>query len=242
MGNNPIIDFFTFKNVKKNRKRQSIGIAVGIVCSLVVISVLAHPDNEEYLCKGRMNTGHENMQCFACHIDTKGSMRQQLQGKVQYYLGLRKTHVDFGKANVDDDKCLACHNRENDRHPIHRFNEPRFAKALQTIQAQKCESCHLEHSGMRVTVTQAGYCQSCHEDLDLKYDPIEIPHKQLIKDKKWTSCLQCHDFHGNHVRNTPLLMKDTLQWSQLKTYFEGGTDPYSVEKKYKALKTMYYEK
>lgn len=241
MKSNHIIDFFTFQHVKKNRRRQSVGLIVGLVCSLVVISVLAHPANEEYLCKGRMNTGHENMQCIACHTESKGNMRQQLQGKIHYYLGFRKSHVDFGKSNVDNDKCINCHMRENDRHPVHRFEEPRFAKALQNIAAQKCESCHLEHSGKRVTVSNTGYCASCHQDLVLKYDPIEVSHTELVKKQRWNTCLQCHDFHGNHVRNTPLLMKDTIPWTHLKTYFEGGEDPYAVEKKYKALKKMYHE-
>ena len=59
-------------------------------------------------------------------------------------------------------------------------------------------SCHREHQGVRVTLTEIGYCRHCHEETRLKRDPLDVSHEALIKAKEWDSCLGCHDFHGNH--------------------------------------------
>ena len=150
--------------------------------------------------------------------------------------GARNHTVSFGTLDVDTKKCQGCHDRPNDRHPVHRFKEPRFADARKAINPTECESCHLEHSGMRMTRTETGFCINCHEDLEIKDDPIDVPHVELIANSEWTTCLQCHDFHGNHKMETPEAMKDTIAMTAIKAYIEGGKDPYSDLKRYSPKK------
>ena len=72
--------------------------------------------------------------------------------------------------------------------------------------------------------------------MSIENDPLEISHKELVVSKQWESCLQCHDYHGNHVRTTPHELKDTISRNSILEYFDGGKDPFSNKKKYKAIK------
>ncbi|ANQ49180.2 hypothetical protein MY04_1806 [Flammeovirga sp. MY04] len=220
--------------ISRKRRRQWIGLSVGFFITSICYVVLSHPANEDYLSKGPLNTGHEELQCSSCHTSAKGNVFQQLQANVMHTVGLRRTEANFGTENVDTQKCLACHDRENDRHPLHRFEEPRFAEARQELGVTQCESCHQEHNGVRITQTNLGYCQSCHEDTEMKNDPLEISHKELIAKKNWNTCLQCHDFHGNHIYEASATLKDTIPIAEIKAYFEGEDSPYADIKKYYA--------
>jgi hypothetical protein len=182
-----------------------------------------------------MNTGHEDLKCETCHTPAKGTLLQQLQSNVQHFIGLRKSAVQFGTHNVDSKKCQECHIRYNDRHPVHRFLEPRFKDKIKEIDATQCETCHLEHSELRITQTSLMFCINCHQDLEVKNDPLDISHAELIKQKEWVTCSQCHDFHGNHIYNAPTLMKDTIPMFEIMEYLKGGKDPYSDTKKYEPL-------
>lgn len=224
--------------ISRKRKRQFIGMMFGIFLTSCAYTLLSIPSNEKYLSKGPVNTGHEELECSACHSNAKGNVFQQIQANIMFMAGMRGTEADFGKMNVDNTKCLSCHDRPNDRHPGHRFLEPRFEEARIKIAPQQCESCHKEHNGVRLTITNTGYCINCHEDLKVKKDPLEISHEQLIKQGQWTTCLQCHDFHGNHKMETAQSIKDTIPVSKIIEYIKGGVDPYSFEKKYKAVKTL----
>lgn len=97
---------------------------------------------------GDFNTGHENLTCNECHESADGTIRQQIQSNISYLLGNRETLAVFNLQSPDNKDCLACHNREDDKHPVYRFNEPRFIEARKAIQPQKCVSCHLEHTGV----------------------------------------------------------------------------------------------
>lgn len=222
-------------NISRRRKRQWIGFAAGLFVTVVAYVVLSSPSNEEFLSKGPMNKGHEGFSCESCHTDSKGNVFQQIQANVMFVFGARKTEADFGTENVDNNKCLDCHDRANDRHPLHRFTEPRFVEARKNIGVTYCESCHLEHNGLRITQVETGYCENCHGDTDLKNDPLEISHKDLIAQEMWTSCLQCHDFHGNHIYHAAESMMDTIPLKIVREYFDGGASPYSDKKKYYAL-------
>ena len=59
-------------------------------------------------------------------------------------------------------------------------------------------------------------------------------HATLIQQEAWTSCLQCHDFHGNHLFDVPARMADTIPLRAILEYAEGGPDPYSTTKKHPA--------
>ncbi len=220
--------------VSRKRKRQVLGIAIGLFISCLTYVFLSVPQNEHLLAKGPMNTGHENLECQDCHTKAKGNVFQQAQANISHLFGLRRTPVDFGHKNVDNQKCQSCHDRPNDRHPIHRFEEPKFFEARKNIQPTQCESCHSEHDGIRVTISTSAYCVNCHTDTELSDDPLEISHVELIKNNEWQTCLQCHDFHGNHVMETAASMKDTIEIKTILDYFEGGPSPYSEKKKYYA--------
>ncbi|MBO9700814.1 MAG: cytochrome c3 family protein [Sporocytophaga sp.] len=227
--------FFSLKNVNKNRRRQVIGGIAGSVFSILMILVLTMPSNEKLLCKGPMNIGHETLECSSCHQNAQGTIRQQFQAKAKLLLSLRKDEPDFGKMDVDNKGCINCHQRENDRHPVNRFMEPRFEKVRSELAVEKCETCHREHQGVRVTLNDIQYCENCHDDLDVKEDPLDVSHKVLVKNAQWNTCLQCHDFHGNHQMKVPVLLKDTIPHIKVMEYINGGLDPYSADKIYKAI-------
>lgn len=221
--------------ISRKRKRQWIGFGVGVFLTLVTYTVLSLPSNEEMLSLGPMNTGHEDLSCQSCHTPAKGNAFQQVQANIMYALNMRKTEADFGTENVDTKKCLECHDRANDRHPLHRFKEPRFAEARKNLNITACEGCHLEHNGVRITQVNVGYCENCHGDTEMKNDPLEVSHKELIEKEMWSTCLQCHDFHGNHVYHAAESMKDTIPLTVIREYFDGGTSPYADVKKYYPL-------
>lgn len=218
----------------KARRRQNIGYAVGVIIGLLSIITFFLPGQEKLMALGPMNVGHEEIGCSDCHQKARGTLVQQVQANVRFTLGLRKTAVDFGTLDVDNDTCLACHVRPNDRHPTHRFLEPRFAGAREAIAPQFCTSCHVEHTGKRVNI-EPTYCMHCHQEMVMKNDPLTVSHEQLIAEKRWETCLGCHDFHGNHVMETEVDVDKALTVAKVLAYFEGGPSPFSTEKYHQAL-------
>ncbi len=218
------------------RKRQFYGILTGIVIAIITICCLLFvKPTEEYMSIGPMNTGHDGFSCTTCHTDAKGNWMQQIQSNTEYAIGLRKKMVAFGSLPADTKKCLACHDRDNDRHPTHRFLEPKYKDAIQKIDATNCMTCHTEHNGVRISLAEGNYCINCHSDTKIKNDPLEVPHSKLFKEGQWSTCLQCHDFHGNHQAEAASKMADTIPITKIKAYFKGGKDPYKGIKKFKAL-------
>ena len=189
---------------------------------------------QSLISRGPVIAGHGDLDCVSCHTPARGTTRQQLQLNVRYVLGLSRHRADFGYVKVSSEACLACHQRPNERHPIYRFREPRFQEAVSEVEATSCLGCHDEHNNQRVSV-EIGFCRSCHAELDLKLDPLDVPHDQLIAEKDWQSCLGCHDFHGNHKAAPPVRRLDALQLDQLLAYLKDGADPYGVEKIYLAV-------
>jgi len=185
-----------------------------------------------------MNRGHETVACDGCHRPAPGTLRQQLQANVRYWLGVRATPADFGRSAVGDAVCLDCHDRPNDRHPVYRFLEPRFVKARQAIAPHHCLSCHAEHRGQRVTQPDIGYCVQCHRETRLRKDPLDMPHDRLIALKQWDSCLGCHDFHGNHIYRVPVEAERTVPADRIRGYFTGGPSPYGNTLHYQARKEV----
>ncbi|MDB4297280.1 cytochrome c3 family protein [Flavobacteriaceae bacterium] len=218
------------------RKRQFYGLLAGLVIGIACIATLiTTKTGEEYLSMGPMNTGHQGISCNTCHSDAKGKLLQQIQSNAECAIGLRKNMVAFGSVSVNTKKCLSCHERDNDRHPTHRFKESKYRKSVKEIDARECNTCHSEHQGIRVTLANGNYCMSCHSKLKVKKDPLDVPHSTLIKNGDWSTCLQCHDFHGNHQAKAPEKLKDTIPLKTILNYFKGGKDPYAGKKKFKAL-------
>lgn len=224
------------------RRRQYIGSLVGIVLGLICYVLLPLKSTEDFLSLGPMNTGHEDLSCVACHTPAKGNVFQQVQANIAHTFGARKSGVDFGTKNVDTKKCLECHDRPNDRHPTHRFLEAKYQDAIAKIDATQCETCHREHNDTRVVLPEATFCVNCHYDLEVVNDPIDVPHSKLIAEKQWSTCLQCHDFHGNHIYKVATKMKDTLSLAKIDAYLKGGEDPFSKKKKYMPLSEEEWQK
>jgi hypothetical protein len=228
------------KSASPRRQRQQMGYAVGLLAGGLCLTLLCWPGLAHLHARGPMHSGHAALACHACHQRAPGTMRQQIQAKVKYLLGWRRTGVDLGHQPVGNATCLACHNRPTDRHPVFRFNEPRFAEVRAQLQPQFCPSCHQEHTGKRVTQAPT-FCVACHQDLSLKHDPLTMPHGELIATGQWHSCLGCHDFHGNHVMPRQTVVTEALPLSQILAYFEGGATPYSAHKHYTAKKGTAHE-
>jgi hypothetical protein len=204
---------------------------LGAVVVAAAIAAVAVPQAARFHAKGPANTGHADLDCTDCHKQAPGTVRQQLQAKVQFWLGLRATDAAFGHARVDNAQCTDCHAREQDAHPVHRFLEPRFAEARAELGAESCVSCHREHKGVRATVVPTA-CATCHQKLDLKRDPLDVPHRELVARKEWQTCLGCHDFHGNHKRVAQTRLEDAHAISTIIDYLSGGPSPYGQDMKY----------
>ncbi len=210
------------------------GYLAGLLASLSLLVVLWSPEQESLHASGPVNTGHETLSCGDCHQAATGSFRQQVQANVRYWLGLRTKPTGFQFLPVTNKECIDCHDRPNDNHPAHRFLEPRFAKARAKISPHECVSCHREHQGTRVTI-ESTFCSNCHQKLKLKKDPLPVfSHEQLIAGKKWTTCMSCHDFHGNHIMEVTASLHKGLKQKQIIDYFKGGPSPYSENKHYSA--------
>lgn len=179
---------------------------------------------------GPMNTGHGDVACEGCHRSAPGTLRQQLQNAARDAVGSVHAPVDIGYQRVDNAACVACHEREDDRHPTFRFLEPRFAEARAALQPESCGSCHQEHDGVRVTVAETTFCRHCHEDIDLEQDPLDISHRALASVQAWTTCLGCHDFHGSHTAKPPTRLDQAIDQSSILQYFAGGPSPYGERK------------
>ena len=218
------------------RRRQVRGALLGLFFGTAILAWLIPSENEKYSSLGPANTGHSDLACQDCHKKAQGSEIDQLVANMNYTLGIRSKDVDFGTKDVVTKDCLACHDRPNDRHPTHRFREPRFSDARKQIVATACETCHLEHRGVRMTYESTTFCKSCHADLDMKNDPLDVPHVKIIKQNNWQTCIQCHDFHGNHFMKTAVKLSDTIPIADILNYLEGGASPYSQNKKYLAKK------
>lgn len=200
---------------------------------LLSTAALSVPELRTATAHGPIQSGHAELGCADCHEKPDASWRQQIQANVQYAIGLRVEPVDFGYQTVTSATCLGCHERPNDRHPIYRFREPRFQDALTAVDATSCLGCHSEHTDAR-SFASVDFCSACHEDLQLKSDPIDVPHHTLIAEENWSSCLGCHDFHGNHTHKVPTVLSAVFSVEDLKNYLAAGPSPYGSEKRYEA--------
>lgn len=226
--------------ISKNKKTRSrnFWLAAASLLGVILISGFTFLNNGQFKMKGTYNTGHENLKCEDCHFEAEGNLRQQVQHNVKTFLKVHehKTYIDVGHKRVANTACLSCHQRPNDRHPVSRFKEIRFAEQRKELGIHECRACHSEHSGTRMSILPSNYCRSCHENTEIKDDPLDIKHQDLFRDGKWNTCLQCHDFHGNHIYEVPQKMKDTIPLLEVQNYLKGEKVIYSTRKHHKALK------
>jgi hypothetical protein len=186
-----------------------------------------------FLNPGPMTPGHEEVACVSCHLASPGTARQQIQANVAYLLGWRKTSVAFGFQAPTLAACQGCHSRPDDAHPLHRASEPRFADALKTVAANTCLGCHQEHRGVRVS-SGGEFCSSCHDDLNVRNDPLNVAHRTLAAEQLWSTCLGCHDYHGNHARTVQQNLADAYDVKAIRSYLANGPDPYASVKRHPA--------
>lgn len=210
-----------------------LGLSAAIPLSFLSITSYLSPDSTSFVAHGPMTPGHENVGCVHCHEKAPGTFRQQVQANVDYLFGWRSTAAEFGYLPANSKQCLSCHERPNERHPIYRFQEPRFETAIKTVDAQSCLGCHSEHEKRRVSVG-GEFCSACHEGLKLKNDPVDVPHTLLIADKQWQTCLGCHDFHGNHKHQPPDKLQEAYSVQEILSYLQAGPDPFAPVKIHKA--------
>lgn len=223
---------------RKSGKSRNFWLRMAGVFALLLVSGFTFLNNGKFKMKGTYNTGHENLQCEDCHFESEGSIRQQIQHNTKTYFGLHphEDYVDVGQKRVDNEACITCHQRPNDRHPVSRFKEIRFAEQRKNLGIHECRACHSEHTGTRMSMLGEGYCVNCHEDTKVKDDPLDVSHAQLFEQNQWQTCLQCHDFHGNHIYDVPVKMQDTFPLMDVKAYLNGEKTLYSKRKQHNALK------
>lgn len=205
---------------------------LGAAVALPLIWVLASPDRSWVQAAGAATPGHGALACDACHVAAPGTFRQQVQAGARYLLGLREAPATIGMAPVSDARCLACHDRPGDRHPLATLSESRFATAQAAHGVHHCTGCHQEHHGARVTASPK-VCSECHHDTVVKDDPIEPSHASLFADARWETCLQCHDFHGNHdlrrgPHGFPARMDEAFDLAAVRRYLLDGARVYGA--------------
>ncbi|TXH66635.1 MAG: hypothetical protein E6Q88_11600 [Lysobacteraceae bacterium] len=210
--------------VVQRRSLRRSAYLTGAALALLPLALLA-PALARYVPNYDHNPGHEEIECVECHTRAPGSTRQQLQAKARLLLGLRDDDSAFGMSPVRNNVCIACHENPDDRHPAHRFLEPRFAEAREALAPHECVSCHREHVGTRLSRVDTGFCESCHQDLAVKDDPTRPTHEALIREGRWNTCLTCHDFHGNHAHQPPQDLRRALTPEALSAYLAKGGSP-----------------
>lgn len=222
-----------------SRRGRAATVSMALITAALSMGFWVFPPGVGLRSKGPMNTSHESLECKACHKEAEGTFRQQLGHNARTLLGLHGFDwVPVGFAEVDNAACISCHDRPDDLHPTARFMEMRFAEQRLTLGAHECTGCHGEHEGVRVANVGLGFCRECHSDLEVSFDPIQPSHAVLIEEDEWETCMQCHDFHGNHVAEVPKRLTDAIDRQSLLDYLKGGPDPYGTAKNHTATEDI----
>jgi len=204
---------------------KQLGYWSGLVLGAVALLTLVAGVGQQFITPGPANTGHADVACVSCHLEAPGTPRQQIQANAGYWLGDRPEQADFGYLGIESDVCERCHVNADDRHPIYRFNEPRFAEVREAVAPHRCSSCHQEHLGVR-TSADPGICVHCHEELKMDDDPLDVSHETLVNTERWETCLGCHDYHGNHAYIVATEVSEAFTAEQVESYADGGDSPY----------------
>ncbi len=225
--------------IRPPKGARSEVVNLALVLAAIFVGLWAIPPALGFRSKGPMNTSHESLSCESCHREAPGSLRQQLGHNANTLFGFHEADwVPVGYSEVDNQACLDCHNRPNDRHPVSRFMELRYAEEQAKWGVHQCKGCHGEHTGKRVANLEITFCQSCHSDLDVQDDPISPTHAALAAEGEWATCMSCHDFHSNHKRDVPTDNENRIPTALLLEYMDGGADPYSSEKFHTAPESL----
>lgn len=208
--------------------RYKTYLMAALLAMLPLLMLWPHPQVDAAKPHGLANVGHQDLKCTDCHAENPASVRQVMQAKVKSWLGLRQTGAHFGSQPITTNTCTQCHQNPDDRHATNRFLEPRFSDARSAIGAHQCISCHREHNAQRVVLQTTGFCLHCHQDMKLEKDPAQPSHRELIDSRRWNTCLQCHDYHGNHVAKVPERLIDAVELAKIQKYLDQGESPYGA--------------
>lgn len=217
--------FFLKTNSGRKRSIRKLAYAAGLAAAMLPLWLL-NPAMADFVPNAAHSPGHADFACADCHTEAPGTFRQQVQAKTKRLLGMREDDIDFGMRRVDNAVCVDCHANPDDRHPAHRFLEPRFEAARTSLAPQECVSCHREHTGTRLSQTNTAFCATCHGDMKVKDDRTRPTHAALVRGARWETCLTCHDFHGNHAYDPPTDLKNALAPGAVNAYFGSGKSPY----------------
>ncbi len=193
---------------------------LGVFLTLTLLAVFQSPGQEQFLSPGGDHEMHEEMACDQCHQPAAGSVRQQVQANVHHWLGFRNEGASFVTDPVESDDCLACHKMPKNLHPQHRFVHSEYFDLRETLGLHQCMGCHDHHSAVNV-VHSMEFCMNCHQVWGDKKDTIEPRHQTLIAEERWDTCLQCHDFHGNHDYEWPTVLTNGYSIDQVQSYLDG---------------------
>lgn len=219
------------RSMLRMRPPRRRGYIAGGALAAASLAALLTPRFERFVALGPANPGHVNLHCDECHTKAPGTLRQQIQANVLHRLGKRDEPADFVHAPVSVALCRRCHDRPEDRHPVFRFREPRFEEVRETLAPHRCTSCHKEHDGSRVKVDRT-FCYNCHEEFELEDDPISVTHDALAKQDRYDTCLECHDFHGNHRYVVPVDLDHRFGADAVDAYMQRGRSPYGSDKRW----------
>ena len=222
------IEAFFLKTVSKPRPSiRRLAYAAGLAAAFAPLLLLA-PALAKFVPNEHHNPGHQALACSDCHQSAPGTLRQQLQAKAKHLFGMRPASAEFGMRKVANAACIGCHDNPDDRHPAHRFLEPRFEDARRTLAPQQCTSCHREHTDSRVSQTDTGFCATCHRDMTVKNDATRPTHAVLVRGARWDTCLRCHDFHGNHGHEPPHDLDRAISTDLITAYLHRADSPYGA--------------
>jgi len=227
-----------WKNLTPERQAA---YGLGLIVAAIGGVLLLLPGSEYWHAAGPFNVGHTKLACSDCHTRAPGNVAGQALNNILHAVGLSDSGSYFIYSPAGNEQCLACHTNPDDLHPVAEFLEPEFAKVREARGVQFCIGCHQQHLGVRISVTPRVVCQDCHDDMTLDDDPVDISHTRLISDRRWETCLGCHDHHGNHDRKVPTVMSEILTEEQIQQYFDGGKSPYGY-RRLTVIQTMRYSK
>lgn len=219
--------FFLKTKTRRRPSLRRLAYAAGLAAAFLPLALLA-PAMADFVPNEAHTPGHEDLACTDCHREAPGTMRQQLQAKAKHLLGLRASGADFGMLDIGNATCTGCHDNPDDRHPSHRFLEPRFEEARLALAPQQCASCHREHTGTRISRVDGNFCVACHGDTKVKNDPATPSHETLFRQERWDTCLTCHDYHGNHAHEPPRDLDDALAPGTVAAYLRNADSPYGA--------------
>ncbi len=202
---------------------------MGAAFALFFVAWLSWGDDGRVLAKGPANPGHGGLECADCHDPAPGTVRQQVQAAVAFGLGLRETPPAVGRLPVSNQVCMDCHERRADLHPTHDFEEPKYFEERREIAADQCITCHKEHSGRHVANT-GQFCSTCHGDVGEIDKPIQPTHPELVAGERWDTCMRCHDYHGNHVREAPRTLGEAFDGRTVLRHLDSGAPLYGEKR------------